>query len=93
MQSVHGMFPVVLRVRKLQEDESGLLFPVLFKREPRDTYPWHHYSSKGCQPSPQRPPGWVVYLGSGNGGKPPAGTAGNATVAGRTAVAGPAAPG
>ena len=35
------MFLMVLRARKLKEDESGLLFNTQDRREPRDLYPWY----------------------------------------------------
>ena len=39
--NLHNMFLAVLRARKLKDDESGLLFPVLAPNKKRDTYPWH----------------------------------------------------
>ena len=38
---LHEMFLRVLKARKQREDESGLMFPTHFRKEPRNTYPWH----------------------------------------------------
>ena len=38
---LHETFLRVLKARKQREDESGLLFPTHFRKEPRNTYPWH----------------------------------------------------
>ena len=38
---LHEMFLLVLRACKVVEDESGLMFPVQFRKEPRNTYPWY----------------------------------------------------
>ena len=41
MQCMLGNIPAVLRARKLREDESGLLFPIMSKNDRRATHPWY----------------------------------------------------
>ena len=41
IRRLHEMFLRALKARKQQEDESGLMFPAQFRKEPRNTYPWH----------------------------------------------------
>ena len=57
--SLHAMFLAVVRARKLKDDESRILFPVLAQHQKRDTYPWHQLQL----PRLHRIPPYILVIG------------------------------